>query len=80
MNTERCSYKRHLSKYFSKLGYNQTYQKNSPILVSPSNTRTPVGVKPRLYSLPSLACRADMEGKTGKEKERKDETPKETTL
>lgn len=38
----------------------QTYQKKSPILVSPSNTRTPVGVKPRLYSFPSLACTVEM--------------------
>lgn len=44
-----------------------THQKKSPILVCPSNTRTPVGVKPRLYSLPSLACREHMKRKVEKE-------------
>lgn len=34
-----------------------SYQKNRPILVSPSNTSTPVGVRPKLYSFPSLAWR-----------------------
>jgi len=32
------------------------HQKNKPIFCSPSNTRIPVGVKPRLYSLPSRPC------------------------
>ena len=32
---------------------NRSHQKNKPIFWSPSNTRMPVGVKPRLYSLPS---------------------------
>ena len=31
-----------------------THQKKRPILVSPSKTRIPVGVSPRLYSDPSL--------------------------
>lgn len=44
----------------SELGPNETYQKKRPILVCPSNTRTPVGVRPRLYSLPSRACRAEV--------------------
>ena len=30
-----------------------SHQKNKPIFCSPSNTRIPVGVRPRLYSLPS---------------------------
>ena len=43
--------------FFYQVQCCHTNQKKSPIFCSPSNTRTPVGVRPNEYSIPSRPCK-----------------------